>query len=95
VYRIVQEALTNVRRHAGASLATVTLAYDTGELVLEVTDDGPGRAVTPPHQARRDGHGMLGMRERTSLFGGTLAAGPVPGGGFRVSARIPLPEEVR
>ena len=83
-YRIVQEALTNVRRHAPAAHVTVTVAYRSGELALTIADDGAG--------ARGDGaggHGIAGMRERTALFGGTLAAGPRPGRGFEVRAVLP------
>ena len=83
-YRIVQEALTNVRRHAPAARVTVTVAYRSGELALTIADDGAG--------ARGDGaggHGIAGMRERTALFGGTLAAGPRPGRGFEVRAVLP------
>jgi signal transduction histidine kinase len=83
-YRIVQEALTNVRRHAPAAHVTVTVAYRSGELALTIADDGAG--------ARGDGaggHGIAGMRERTALFGGTLTAGPRPGRGFEVRAVLP------
>jgi signal transduction histidine kinase len=80
-YRIVQEALTNVTRHARATSAAVVLHVDDG-LVVEVTDDGVGGPATP-------GNGITGMRERATSLGGSLEAGPVPGGGFRVSARLP------
>jgi signal transduction histidine kinase len=84
-YRIVQEALTNTRRHAGASRARVRLVYSPDVLRLEVTDDGRH----PP--ANREGHGLIGMRERTALYGGTLTAGPADdGAGFRVVAVLPL-----
>jgi signal transduction histidine kinase len=87
-YRIVQEALTNVRRHARASKATVVVAYEREELRIDVADDGRG----PAPDERRDGtgQGLVGMRERAALYGGTLRAGPGPTGGFVVSLRIPL-----
>lgn len=84
-YRTVQEALTNVVRHSGASRAGVRIAYDASSLVVEVTDDGRG-TVGPPVP----GNGITGMRERASLVGGTVDAGPLRGGGFRVRARLPL-----
>jgi signal transduction histidine kinase len=86
-YRIVQEALTNVLKHAGPARADVTIAC-TGEAVtIEVTDNGTGQA-SPAMSAA--GHGLAGMRERAAAFGGELAAGPRPGGGFAVRARLPL-----
>jgi len=85
-YRIVQEALTNVLKHAGASAATVTVAYDPGALALTVTDDG---RCAPP-SADRGGHGLTGLRERVALYDGELEAGPAPGGGFALHARLPL-----
>ncbi len=84
-YRIVQEALTNTLRHARATRAEVVLRYGRDELEVEVLDDG--RASVP--QAPRSGHGLLGMRERASLLGGTLEAGPLPSGGYRVHATLP------
>ena len=90
-YRLVQESLTNVLKHAGPARAEVTLRYEPGALVLEVVDDGPGPAATiEPATA---GHGQLGMRERVSLWGGSLTAGPRPCGGYRVSARLPYTEQ--
>jgi signal transduction histidine kinase len=86
-YRIVQEALTNVLKHAGPARADVTIGC-TGEAVtIEVTDNGIGQ-TSPPTPAA--GHGLAGMRERAAAFGGELAAGPRPGGGFAVRARLPL-----
>jgi signal transduction histidine kinase len=85
-YRIVQEALTNVRKHAGPG-ATVRLRVAVGrDLEVDVRDDGRGAA------ADRDGHGLglVGMRERAAVHGGALEAGPAAGGGFAVSARLPL-----
>ncbi|WP_035859144.1 sensor histidine kinase [Cryptosporangium arvum] len=84
-YRIVQEALTNVLKHSGpGTRADVHLREDGAEVVVEVTDSGA--AGTPP---RAPGHGLIGMRERAVLLGGTLEAGPRAEGGFRVVARLP------
>ena len=87
-YRIVQESLTNVGRHAGAAAATVTIRYEPGAVVVEVDDDGRGPGTTPPEG--QPGYGLAGMAERSAVLGGTLEAGPRPGGGFRVSARLPV-----
>ncbi|MCZ7437890.1 sensor histidine kinase [Micromonospora sp. WMMC241] len=84
-YRVVQEALTNVLRHAGPAAALVRLAAVGGALTVEVTDTGRG-----PGAPDRIGHGLVGMRERVALYGGILRTGAAPGGGFRVYARIPL-----
>jgi two-component system, NarL family, sensor histidine kinase DevS len=83
VYRIVQEALTNVRRHSGAHTTTVRIR-DGEQLTIEVLDDGRGGEAG-------DGNGIVGMRERAAALGGTLDAGPRAGGGFGVTARLPLP----
>jgi signal transduction histidine kinase len=92
-YRIVQEALTNVIKHAECSTANVTVRYAPGSVTLEITDDGH---CTPrpdtPAGAFSTGHGIIGMRERVAVFGGEFAAGPRPEGGFRVFARLPIPE---
>jgi signal transduction histidine kinase len=86
-YRIVQEALTNVVRHAGPATARVTVRHSPGQVAVEVVDDGGGaQAGDPGHVA----HGIAGMRERAALYGGTLEAGPLPGGGFRVAATLPV-----
>nr|WP_281367431.1 sensor histidine kinase [Nocardioides kongjuensis] len=86
-YRIVQEALSNVRKHAGpGAAARVGVRVEDGVVAVEVADDGRGAAA--PDDGR--GLGLAGMRERVDAHGGTLTAGPVPGGGFRVCARIPL-----
>jgi signal transduction histidine kinase len=85
-YRIVQEALTNTRRHAGARSARVRLSYSPEALRVEVTDDGTG----PGDRSNAAGHGLIGMRERAALYGGTLEAGPGPGCGFRVAAVLPV-----
>ncbi|GAA1594168.1 sensor histidine kinase [Actinoplanes couchii] len=95
-FRIVQEALTNVIRHAGTGHCEVTLTRAPTELTIEITDDGPaGPAVTavPASGAGHGliGHGLIGMRERVALLAGDFSAGPRPGGGFRVTARVPVP----
>jgi signal transduction histidine kinase len=87
LYRIAQESLTNVLRHAAASVAVVTLAEVDGCYELCVQDDGRGPAAV---QRDSGGRGVLGMSERAELLGGTLDAAAVPGGGFRVLARIPV-----
>jgi signal transduction histidine kinase len=84
-YRIAQEALTNVVKHAGTDRAQVQIAYGRGEVEIEVTDDGVGRGAA----VVTGGHGLVGMRERVALYGGQFAAGPRPLGGFRVWARLP------
>ncbi|MFN2466821.1 MAG: sensor histidine kinase [Gaiellaceae bacterium] len=86
-YRIVQEALTNARKHAGEARARVTLRYGEDALEVEVVDDGRGGG-----QSRDGGCGLVGMRERVALYGGSLEAGARPGGGFGVRARLPLTE---
>jgi signal transduction histidine kinase len=89
VYRIVQEALTNVIRHAYAEHATVTLAFEPSALALRIVDDGAGQSARTNGSA--PGHGLLGMRERVGLFGGQLTTGPGPDGrGYQVGAEIPL-----
>lgn len=88
VFRIAQESLTNVLKHAGPDPnVTVLLAWRPEAVVLEVADDGRGAAA----DSDGFGQGLVGMRERTAMFGGTLSAGPRPGGGFRVRAEIPTP----
>jgi signal transduction histidine kinase/nucleoside-diphosphate-sugar epimerase len=91
-YRIVQEALTNSVRHSGGTNATIRIAYRKDALGIEVDDDGarrpPGR---PAGQAQGTGSGIAGMTERAAALGGTLQAGPWPGGGFAVRAWLPLP----
>lgn len=88
-FRIVQEALTNVVRHAGADRCQVTIGYGRSDLSVEITDPGPAGGAARPGPAGA-GHGITGMRERVSLCGGEFSAGPVPGGGFGVLARFPL-----
>jgi signal transduction histidine kinase len=88
-YRIVQEALTNVLKHAGPASAEVTVGCADIAVTIEVTDDGPGNPAPP---ALTGGQGLAGMRERVALFGGDLRAGPRPGGGFTVCAWLPIGE---
>jgi signal transduction histidine kinase len=87
VYRIVQEALTNVLKHAGPARAEVTIGCEHDTVTIEVTDDGTGQPGDGPTDG---GHGLAGMRERAAIFGGELAAGPRSGGGFAVRVRLPL-----
>jgi signal transduction histidine kinase len=116
-YRIVQEALTNARRHAPGAAVDVELRYETDALRLRVRDNGPGPAPTPggppapnppapgssapgssapgspapnPPAPEPAGHGLLGMRERAATVGGSVVAGPAPGGGFQVAATLPV-----
>ena len=90
-YRIVQEALTNALKHAGAERVCVTVDYGADQLQVEVRDNGR-RA---PQPAGRGGHGLVGMRERAAVYGGVLEAGPEPGGGFAVRASLPVERVVR
>ena len=88
VYRIVQEALTNIVLHApGASTVTVTVGDDSSDVTVEVTDDAP---AGPSWFAHSGGYGLIGMRERVEALAGTLGAGPRPGGGWVVRATVPL-----
>jgi signal transduction histidine kinase len=90
-YRIVQEALTNAVRHAGPGRARVLVRYGERDLELTVRDEGGGGGAAPAGgPPSRSGQGLVGMRERVSLFGGELHAGPGPDGGFTVAARLPL-----
>jgi signal transduction histidine kinase len=100
-YRIVQEALTNVVRHAGPATARVAVRYAPDQVAVEVVDDGRGmdkgsesasgrQLEDSDRSGRSAGHGIAGMRERAALYGGVLEAGPLPGGGFRVAASLPL-----
>lgn len=99
VYRLVQEALTNVRRHAGrVDHVRVAVARHDDELEVEVTDDGRGASTLSASGAVETGHGLVGMRERVTSAGGVLTAGPRSGGGWRIHATIPLrgvPSSVR
>ena len=84
-YRIVQEALTNALKHARASHADVTVRYHPGELEVEVVDDGAAAATVDGV-----GYGLVGIRERVKIYGGEMNAGAAPGGGFKLTARLPL-----
>jgi signal transduction histidine kinase len=88
-YRIVQEALTNVVRHASPTQARVLVTIGDGEVVLEITDDGATGTAARAAAPTPGGHGTIGMRERAALYGGELVAGPRPEGGWRVAARLP------
>lgn len=90
-YRIIQESLTNVRKHAGDATAVVHLAYGPAALRVVVEDDGAGAPGRPAEGNGVGGHGIEGMRERLGMIGGKLEAGPRAGRGFRVSATLPLP----
>jgi signal transduction histidine kinase len=91
IYRVVQEALTNAVKHAPGSAVTVCLRIDDAVAVVTVTDDG---ARTPTEEPAGAGQGLIGMRQRAELYGGTLAAGPTGDGGYRVTAIFPLREAV-
>jgi signal transduction histidine kinase len=86
-YRIVQEALTNVVKHAAPTRCRVRVGLTGHDVLIDVTDAGHGRRAQP---ALTGGHGIIGMRERAALFGGDFEAAPGPDGGFRVTARLPL-----
>ena len=88
-FRIIQEAVTNVVRHAGTGQCRVLIDQQDGYLSIEVTDSGRGGSVAGT------GYGITGMRERAALLGGDFSAGPRPGGGFRVAARLPVPAPAR
>jgi len=87
-YRVIQEAVTNVIKHSGLSRTTITIEYQAEGLTIEVADDGTS---APPGPAQGTGRGLVGLRERVSLYGGELEAGRRPGGGWRIRARIPDP----
>ncbi|MCC3650202.1 sensor histidine kinase [Streptomyces sp. S07_1.15] len=90
-YRIIQEAVTNVVRHAGTGSCRVAVDHAPDQLSIQVTDEGCGR----PGEAGGPGSGLAGMRERVRLLDGEFAAGPRPGGGFRVAVRLPVPAGAR
>jgi signal transduction histidine kinase len=94
VYRVVQEALTNVVKHAGQANARVELRREGEELVVEVLDDGLGNSLKWPAPDEAEHHGIVGMRERVAAFGGAIETGPRTGGGFRVLARLPVGGEL-
>jgi signal transduction histidine kinase len=88
-YRVIQEGLTNVIKHAGAGRATVLVSYEPWEVVVEVEDDGVGSKGNGALAGAGGGHGLVGMRERVELYGGAFQAGPRRSGGFAVRARLP------
>ena len=90
-YRIAQEALTNVVKHAPGARACVEVAHGPSELTITVADNGPGQARTVPGSP---GLGIAGMRERAAMLGGQLTAGTRPQGGFAVTARLPAGQQV-
>jgi signal transduction histidine kinase len=90
-YRIIQEALTNVRRHAGPAHATVRVRFGADALEVSIDDDGAGTTASAPPPA---GHGLRGMRERAAMLGGAVSAGQRAQGGYRVSAVLPYPESL-
>jgi signal transduction histidine kinase len=93
-YRTVQEALTNVRKHAAYAPATVEVTVTGGELLVQVDNEPPAeRSTRPVDVLPSGGHGLLGLRERATLLGGAFDAGPTDAGGFSVRARLPLPPE--
>jgi signal transduction histidine kinase len=90
-YRVIQEALTNVIKHAGSTAATVTIRYRDDSVTVEIANQRPdARDVHVPPPRNGSGHGIIGMRERVAVFGGEFAAGPGPDGGFLVRARFPI-----
>jgi signal transduction histidine kinase len=96
-FRVVQEALTNVIKHAGQARTMVRLDYGPRDLLITVSDDGPPAGLGPPvapsgagSGSGSGGRGLIGLRERIAVYGGELDAGPRPGGGWRLAARIPL-----
>ena len=96
-YRIVQEALTNARRHAPGAAVDVELRYTTDALRLRIRDNGPGpplaSALAPVPAREAGGHGLAGMRERAAAAGGDLQTGAAPGGGFLIDATLPAKAE--
>ncbi|MEU9133537.1 sensor histidine kinase [Kitasatospora sp. NPDC048540] len=93
VFRIVQEALTNARKYAGGAPTRVRLTYRADHVTVEVQDDGGGAPAQDGTASGPGGYGLIGMRERVALHGGTLRAGPRPGGGFAVTAELPVGAE--
>jgi signal transduction histidine kinase len=87
-FRVIQEAITNVVKHAGTDRCRVTVSHQEDVLAVEVTDGGTAKAG----QTSGLGHGIVGMRERVGMYGGEFRAAPLPGRGFQISARFPLME---
>jgi signal transduction histidine kinase len=92
VYRVIQEALTNVMKHAPMANASVTVHYEEAAVRVRVADDGQGR-VTVSSTPRPGAHGLIGMRERAGIYGGTVTVGPGPQGGFEVGLTVPVPRD--
>lgn len=88
MYRVIQEALTNVRKHAPGSMASVAIAYGLSDITIRVENDGS--TVRSAGSPTGYGHGLIGMRERVALYDGSLTAEPRPDGGFAVTIRLPL-----
>ena len=88
-YRIVQEALTNVLKHAESAPATIRVEYQRAAMIIEVIDSGP---VGASSESERAGQGLIGMRERAAVFGAEIEVGPLPEGGYRVWVSFPLDE---
>ena len=86
LHRVVQESLTNALKHAGETSASVEIRYRPDSLELEIADEGAGTSMPIPS----GGHGLVGMRERVTLYGGRFDAGPRPSGGFAVRVRLPV-----
>jgi signal transduction histidine kinase len=93
-FRIVQESLTNVLKHSSATAARVCVTYAEDAVDIEVSDTGSGARTVPEDEGEASGHGLVGLRERTRLLGGTLEYGAHEGSGFRVAAHLPSPEPV-
>jgi signal transduction histidine kinase len=89
-YRVIQEAITNVIKHAATDSCQLSVAYQDDALTLEITDSGNGRNASGGNGSPAIGHGITGMRERVGMYGGQFRAAPVPGRGFRVTAVFPL-----
>jgi signal transduction histidine kinase len=89
-YRLVQEGLTNALKHAGAKRAQILVRYGASDIEVTVTDDGQGAGAVSDGGDGGGGHGLVGMRERVSVYGGVLEAGPRPDGGYRLRARLPV-----
>ena len=90
-YRVIQEAVTNVIKHAATDRCRVIVAYQEDTLTLEVTDNGSGAAASgDASELPVAGNGIIGMRERAAMYGGEVWAAPLPGRGFQVTARFPL-----
>ena len=92
-YRIIQEALTNVLRHAHARTAWLEVRYEPEQLVIRILDDGTAASPGQAHTNGQDGHGISGMRERALALSGQFTAGPHPDGGFQVRCALPTPDQ--